>query len=161
MTKKINLLIFLLCCVFIQIFLMRNIVWFPDIILLAVVFTGIFFEIGYAVWFGFIAGFLRGCFSVETLPLDVFLFPLCGMSSFVLASKFYKYNPLVQIVITILAMSIVILGHTVYFDVINARPIAFLLPFAVNWKMLSATVLFSPIFFMGAKKFLFLPLHKI
>ncbi len=152
MRKKLNLFIFLLGCIFVQIFLGRNFSFFPEVIVLTVVFAGIFFGANFAAWFGAIAGFLRGCFSCAPLFLDVFLFFAIGILSSFLANKFYKYSPAVQAFISALAMFVIILGHTLYFNFVCGSSVNILSLAAENWKMIGITILFSPIFFIGIEK---------
>lgn len=152
MREKLNLLILLFGCVFVQIFFGRNFSFFPEIIVLAVVFAGIFFDANFAAWFGIIAGFLRGCFSSGPLFLDVFLFFAIGVVSSFLANKFYRYSPIVQALIAALSMFVLILGHTLYFNLARGSSVNILSLAAENWKMLGITILFSPIFFAGIKK---------
>jgi len=152
MREKLNLLIFLLGCVFVQIFLGRNFSFFPEIIVLTVVFAGIFFGANFAAWFGAIAGFLRGCFSSGPLFLDVFLFFAIGIISSFLANKFYRYSPVVQALIAALATFVIILGHTLYFNFVCGSSVNILSLAAENWKMVGITIFFSPIFFAGVKK---------
>ncbi len=152
MKKNLNILILLLGSVFIQIFLTRNIICFPDIILLVVVFAGIFLGAGSGAWVGITAGFLRGCFSCGTIFLDISLFLIIGINSSFLAEKFYKYNPVVQSFISGAAIFITITGRTLYFNVAGGNPVSILSPYAANWKMIGITILLSPIFFAFAKK---------
>jgi len=152
MREKINLLILLLGCVFVQIFLRRNFLFFPDIIVLAVVFAGIFFGANFGAWFGFTAGFLRGCFSCAPLFLDAFLFLVIGIVSSFFANKFYRYSPVVQAFISALAMFVLILGHVLYFNFVRGSSVNIFSLAAENWKMIGLTILFAPIFFVGIKK---------
>ena len=100
MAKRFYLYGLLLVFVFLQVILMKHVSWFPDIILLMVVFAGVFRGAFEGVCAGFIAGFLRGSFSVDTFLLDMFLFAAVGLLSSVMGKMLYRQHSFAQILVT-------------------------------------------------------------
>jgi len=47
----------------------------PDLLLVCAVFSGIFFELKYALFFGLWAGFLKDALTLNTFALNIFYFP--------------------------------------------------------------------------------------
>ncbi|MEA3489188.1 MAG: rod shape-determining protein MreD [Candidatus Omnitrophota bacterium] len=141
----------LIVCVLVQVALMRYVTFFPDVILLFVVFTGIFRGGTEAAVSGFLAGFLRGCFSVGTSALDIFLFPAVGILSSALGGKVYRQNPVAQIFIAAIAVVTVVIAHTIYLNVMTGSGIGIGFVFLNSWKTLVATVLVAPFFFVFLK----------
>ncbi|NQT32565.1 MAG: hypothetical protein HQ594_02695 [Candidatus Omnitrophica bacterium] len=157
MTKtktRIYLYSLLIISVLMQIVLMRHLNWFPDIILLMAVFTGIFMGPGQGAVFGSIAGLLRGTFSAGTVVLDIFLFSLLGVMSSLLAKKFYRQNPVFQIAVTMAASFIVVAVHTLYLNFVSGNDLT--VPFVIlsSRMHLAVTVLISPFVFILLKKIL-------
>jgi rod shape-determining protein MreD len=146
MRERFYLYVFILFSVLLQVYALRHMPVFPDIILLVVVFSGIFFGRLEGALAGLAAGFLRGCLSVGTLPVDLVVFPLAGYASSVLSSFFYRRNPAFQIFAASAGIFLVVSFHTMYF---NAAGASLSMPhvFLKSWKTLAATVLLSPFIF--------------
>ncbi|MFH1395360.1 MAG: hypothetical protein ABIH09_04305 [Candidatus Omnitrophota bacterium] len=151
MKKNLALYISMLSCIFVQVFLMRRVLWFPDIILLMVVFAGIFLDVFDAVIFGITAGFFSACFSVDMMIPGIIIFPISALASALLAKMFYKQNFAVQSLISFAVIILVIGLQTCYFNVVLHNTLELVLPVSANWKQVVVTVLFSPIFFMFLK----------
>lgn len=151
MRKRIFLYSLLVTFVLTQVVLMKCVTWFPDIILLIVVFTGVFWGGVEGLGVGFAAGFLRGCFSIGTLPVDILVFSAVGVISWLLAKMFYHQNPVVQIVITIVALLIVVISHTVYLNVISGNNVSLPLVLLASRMSLTVTVFISPVVFSFLK----------
>lgn len=152
MKTRLSLYILLVLFVFTQIVLMKYVPWFPDIILLIVVFTGIFRGSVEGAALGLAAGFFRGCFSVDTLVLDIFLFPVVGVMSSVMAGRFYRQNPAAQMLITAGAILGVAVSHILYLNFISSNDASVFLVILTSWKCLVTTVFISPFLFALLKK---------
>ena len=157
MTKtktRIYLYSLLVISVLVQIVFMRNLNWFPDIILLMVVFTGIFLGPSQGAVFGSIAGLLRGTFSHGTVVADIFLFSLLGLLASILTRKFYRQNPIFQIVVTFVASILVIAAHTLYLNYISENDLTVSFVVLSSKVHLAVTVLISPFIFILLKRIL-------
>lgn len=122
--------------------------WFPDLMLLIVVFTGIFRGVTAGAQIGLAAGLLRGIFSIHTLPLDICLFPAVGMASSMMARMFYRQNVLVQVFITAAAVLSSIASHTFYLNVISGNDLAIPLVIAKSWRVIIITITLAPPIFL-------------
>ena len=130
-----------------QVFFIKRLSWFPDLILLMVVFGGIFGGSARGAWVGLIAGFFRGCFSPETFLVDIVIFPVAGLLSSAIASRIYRQNPVAQVFISAIAVVMVVVTHATYLNVISGNDIGISLVFIKSWKTLTATVFCSPLMF--------------
>ena len=144
----------LIIVVLIQAMLMRRIFWFPDLVLLTVVFAGIFRGNLEGVCTGFVAGFLRGCFSVNMLGLDIFLFPFIGIMSAMMPRMFYRQNPAAQMFTVLITMVTAITAHTLYLNFVGGNDITVSSVLLRSWKCLAVTIMVSPLFFMFLKSLL-------
>jgi rod shape-determining protein MreD len=152
MKTRLYLYGLLIISVAIQAVLVKRTVWFPDMILLMVVFAGVFRGGIEGLEFGLAAGLLRGCFSVGTLPLDIFLFPAVGAISAGLTRMFYRQNPAAQIFTTVIAVFIVVVAHTLYLNITGGNDVEIPFVFRASWKHLAVTVLVSPFVFAFLKE---------
>ncbi|MDD5596089.1 MAG: rod shape-determining protein MreD [Candidatus Omnitrophica bacterium] len=59
----------------------------PDLLLACAVFSGLFFELKYALLFGLWSGFLKDALSLNTLALNIFYFPALAFLTNRLAKK--------------------------------------------------------------------------
>ncbi len=142
----------LVSSVLIQVTATKYFACFPDLIIAAVVFTGIFYGLGRGFELGLAAGILRGIFSAETISVDVLILPAVGMISALLARMVYRHNPFVQLVITFVAVFMTVLFHTVYLNLIYGNDLNYLSVFAKSWRPIAATVFFSPFLFAFLKR---------
>jgi len=117
MIKQLYLYALLIFAVALQLVLMTKLSWAPDIMLIMVVFAGAFRGGVEGFFVGLAAGVIRGLFSVDTLPVDIFLFPSIGVLSAGLARLFYPQNIANQVLITLLLVIAVIAAHTVFFKI--------------------------------------------
>jgi len=156
-SRRTLLFVFLTCCFAMQVVIMRRTDAFPDIVLLVVVFSGIFLGGAEAVIVGLIAGFFRGCFSVGTMGLDIFLFPLLGAFSSALGRRVYRQDPVAQVLTVISALVILVVSHTAYLNILSGNSISVWSMFLRSWKALAATVIISPLFFAFSKRLLKIP----
>ncbi|MGB2630219.1 MAG: rod shape-determining protein MreD [Candidatus Omnitrophota bacterium] len=148
MNKKIHLYGLLLVFTLIQIVCMKFTPWFPDLMILIVVFAGIFQGYTEGIRMGFVAGIIRGSLSVYTLPLDVFLFPAVGAASAALARRFYRQNPVVEVIITIVAVFMIIAFHTLYLRIVSGNDFLGLWNiFTGSARAIAVTVAVSPLLF--------------
>ena len=122
--------------------------WFPDIMLLMVVFVGIFAGQLEGIRFGFLAGILRGSLSVYTLPLDLFLFPLVGVLSAMMAERVYRQNPVIEILITTVCVFVVTIFHVFCLKAVSGNElIGVWSVLAGSSRAIIVTIAFSPPFF--------------
>ena len=152
MKIRLSLYVLLVSFVFIQIVLMKYAPWFPDIILLMVVFTGIFRGSAEGAALGLAAGFFRGCFSVGTIAPDIFLFPAVGAMSSELAGRFYRHNAAAQMLITAGSILTVVVSHTLYLNFTSGNDASVFFVILTSWKYLATTVFISPFLFAFLKK---------
>lgn len=143
----------LIISVFIQVVLMKDVKNFPDIILLTVVFTGIFLDLRSTVIIGFIAGFFRACFSVNPFWLDMFVFLTLGPITFMLSNMLNRYNPVIQMFITAAALLWIFSFQMFFLNVTNNGLSLFSVLFS-QWKALAATIFVSPLYFAVSGKIL-------
>lgn len=146
--KERGLLFFLvIVSVLIQIFLAKHTRWTLDLVLLIVIFIGIFRGPHEAVIFGILAGFLRGIFSVDTLEMDIALFPVLGAVSYMLGGMFYRQNLFTQIFITLAALFAVVTSHTLYLNAISGNDIKVSFMLFASWRTFFVTAIISPFIF--------------
>ncbi len=115
--------------------------------LVSVVFAGILGGRLEGVVVGLIAGLLRGCFSVGTFYLDLALFPVVGFLSSILAGKLFRFNPFVQMAVTVTMLFLVVGVHTSYLDFVTGSDISVLSTFFRSWRVVLTTALVAPIIF--------------
>jgi rod shape-determining protein MreD len=137
----------LLVSLLVQISFMGRIAWFPDLVLLVVVFTGIFWGPGEGIILGLVAGFLRGCFSPTTFPLDIVLFPVVGVISAVMSKMFYRRNPAAQIVTVAVATLAVVSAHTLSQNALSGNDVELSVVIFGSKGVLISTVLAAPLLF--------------
>lgn len=147
MTKRLTLYALLILATALQLLLMTRISWIPDIILIMVVFAGIFRGPVEALFLGLAAGVIRGLFSVGSLPLDVVLFPSIGILSSVLSGLFYRQNAANQMLIIFIAVAATVGAHTVYFNHVSGNDISVFAAMAKSWSVVLLTVIASPFIF--------------
>ncbi|MFQ5952252.1 MAG: rod shape-determining protein MreD [Candidatus Omnitrophota bacterium] len=148
MNKRIHLYGLLFVATVCQVMLMRRTAWFPDLILLIVVFAGIFHGYAEGIRLGFVAGILRGSLSVYTLPLDVFLFPAAGALSAILAERVYRQNPVVEMVITSFVMIATIAVHALYLKITSGNQLVGIWSVLLgSSRAVIVTIAVSPVFF--------------
>ncbi|MGD2278842.1 MAG: rod shape-determining protein MreD [Candidatus Omnitrophota bacterium] len=148
MNKRLRIYGLLLLATVIQAAGMKYTPWFPDLIILMVVYTGIFHGSGEGIRLGIAAGILRGSLSLYTLPVDIFLFPAVGALSAVLAERVYRQNPVVEVVITVFALFTVIAFHTFYLKIVSGNELLGLWnSFSGSLRVISVTAAISPLFY--------------
>lgn len=152
MRKHLYLYLLLIAAVFVQTAAMKYRVPFPDLVLLVVIFTGIFLGRIEGAEVGFFGGLLRGCFSVGTLPADVILFPLVGVGSYVLAKMLYRQNPLAQAFTVAVFYATVVAVHIFYLNAASGNDLSVLSVLAGSWVQMLLTVAVAPAVFMFFRK---------
>ena len=145
--KRLYIFLLLLLFVLLQVGLFKGAAWSPDLIVLMVVFIGIFRGTREALVYGLIAGFLRGCFSEGTIYLDILLFPLAGMVSSILGRMFYRQNPAVQALNALIVMVLIMFVHTAFLNITSGNDIPISFVYAASWRRIAVTVLVSPFVF--------------
>lgn len=130
-----------------QLLLMTRFTWVPDLMLVMVVFAGIFRGPIDGLVAGLIAGVIRGLFSVDTLLLDVILFPAVGLISAAISNLFYRHNAANQLLMVFVAMAGVVLVHTAYFNAAANNDISVVATLLKSWKAVLVTLIVSPFIF--------------
>ncbi len=147
MTKRLTLYALLILAVALQLLLMTRISWIPDIILIMVVFAGIFRGPIEGLFAGLVAGVIRGLFSADSLPADIFLFPAVGVLVSLLSRLFYRQNATNQMFLMLAALVTVITVHTAYFNNISGNDINVFSSLAKSWNVILLTLVASPFVF--------------
>jgi rod shape-determining protein MreD len=148
MNKRTHLYGILLAVTILQMICMKYTPYFPDIMILIVVFSGIFLGRGEGIRVGFAAGFLRGCLSIYTLPIDIFLFPAIGALSDILAERFYRQNPVIEMFVVAFALFFAVAFHAFYIKILAQNEfIGVWNIFMGNLRSIVVTIVFSPVFF--------------
>ncbi|MBD3426194.1 MAG: hypothetical protein GF409_03065 [Candidatus Omnitrophica bacterium] len=146
--QRLYLYAVLLVAVLLQVRYTGTLIWFPDLILLVVVYTGIFWGAREAFSIGLFAGLVRGCFSPYTFGLDLVLFPVIGALVSGLARMFYRQNPATQLLTAAVAALSVILAHTFYLNAVTANPIRIRhVIHGSQWALIS-TIFLAPLLFI-------------
>ena len=135
--------VFLILTIF-QIFFLKFVKIFPDLMLLFVVFCAIFLGTLESVMMGLLAAVCRSVFSVETFRIDILLFPFIGLFSSAISRLLYSQNVLVQVIISFLSMILLIGGHILYLNVSFLRDIKPMDAFSTNIWVILITVCFAP-----------------
>jgi len=112
-----------------------------------VVFVSIFRGSIEGARFGLVAGFLRGCFSVGTFPVDIFLFPVVGMISSLFPKMVYRDKPVAQVFISVAAIFFVIAVHVIYINLASSSNVGIPFIFLNSWRTITATIVTAPILF--------------
>ena len=152
MKNRTTLYLILMVCVIAQAAAMRRTHWFPDIVLLVVVFAGTFEGWREAIMIGLAAGFLRGSMSLNTFFLDIFLFPAVGIISSTSARMFYRNNPLTQIFAVSVSILVVITSQCLYLNALSANDINPFFVLGKSWQNVLATIITAPLFFAMLKQ---------
>jgi rod shape-determining protein MreD len=126
--------------------------WIPDLILLLVVFTGIFFKKSESLVFAAIAGVLRGLFSVDLLSVDMVVFPVTAMISNAISRSFYRLSPFVHLTIAVIAVFVVKLFHVLFYKSMPGTAVEILPFFWGGRRSIITTILFAPILFSFLEK---------
>ncbi|MFA5085855.1 MAG: hypothetical protein WC482_05780 [Candidatus Omnitrophota bacterium] len=147
MTKRLTLYALFILAIALQLLLMTRIPWIPDIVLIMVVFAGIFRGPIEGLFAGLVAGVIRGLFSVDSLPVDVFLFPAVGVLVSALSNLFYRQNVANQMLLMLTAIVTVIAVHTSYFNHVSGNDISVLDVLAKSWNVVLLTFVASPFIF--------------
>ena len=149
MKIRIRLYLYALLAVslLIQVYGLKFFPVFPDIVILLVVFTGMFFGASEGAVFGVLAGLLRGSFSQGTILIDIIVFPLVGFLSSVLAKMFYHKNPAFQIFTALVSVFVVVFLQTIYLNSVGGNDIELSHVFIKSWGSLLLTILGAPVFF--------------
>ncbi|MFH1799181.1 MAG: hypothetical protein ABH844_07600 [Candidatus Omnitrophota bacterium] len=132
---------------------MKNVRWVPDIILLMVVFTGIFSNLRTAVLIWITAGFFRSCFSINPFWLDIFVFLTLGQIIFTLSNMLNRYNPIAQMFLTTTGVLWVFSFQMFFLGMINNN-VKIFAALLSQWNPFVMTVLISPLWFFVSRRVL-------
>ncbi|MBU1084641.1 MAG: rod shape-determining protein MreD [Candidatus Omnitrophota bacterium] len=147
MKKTVSLYVLLVLAAVLQTTFFKGFPWMPDLMILLVVFSGMFRGVAEAMIFAFIAAFMRGSLSFGTLGTDIFIFPLIGAMGFFEGRIFYRYNPIAQAMVTAIAVCVVLAAHILIFNRVYGNDASVLKELLMSWRTLSATVACAPICF--------------
>jgi rod shape-determining protein MreD len=147
MKQRVILYILLFISLFLQVSFMGRVNWFPDLVLLVVIFTGMFRGSAEGGLMGLAAGFLRGCFSINTFVLDLFLFPVVGLVSSIMPRLFYRQNAAAQVFVVLLALLAVVNVHTFYMNSIWGNDIGLSTAIFNSRGVFAGTLIAAPLLF--------------
>ncbi|MDP8259283.1 MAG: rod shape-determining protein MreD [Candidatus Aadella gelida] len=154
MKKIIQVYLLLIIAFILQVSAAGQISWMPDLILLMVVFEGMFRSGPEAVVFALVAGAIRGSLSFGTFSADIFTFPIIGAMGFLEGRIFYRYNPVAQVLITTIAVCLVVFIHVLCLKTSEGRCAGFFTVLTYNWKPLLVTIVSAPgLFFLLSRMF--------
>lgn len=154
MKKIVPVYLLLIVAVILQVSAAGRMSWMPDIILLMVVFEGMFRSGPEAVVFALVAGLVRGSLSFGTFSADIFTFPVIGAMGFLEGRIFYRYNPVAQILITTIAVCLVVFVHVLCLRTSEGYSAGFFTVLAYSWKPIMATIVSAPgLFFLLSRMF--------
>ena len=147
--RKILYLCALLVVVFVvQSSFIGHLRYFPDLVLLVVIFTAVFCGVPGGLAFGFAAGVLRGLLSVHTFPVDVVIFPVLGATAAILSKTFYRQSPVTHMLVAGISISLLIIVHTLYLAAIFGNYSGLKVVLFGSWRVIFSTILFSPLIFL-------------
>jgi rod shape-determining protein MreD len=147
MNKNIYIYPLLVLVFLIQLFLTRYFTWTPDVVLIIVVFVGIFYKPHEAVLIGLLAGILRGSVSVGTLPVDIAAFPVAAIVAGGMARALNKHSWLTHALVTLVCMMLVIVFQISYINFVAGNNVSMKFILSKNWNIIIITALISPIIF--------------
>lgn len=133
---------------------MAKTIIFPDIIVILVVYAGIFYEIKNVFIIALVSGFFRGIFSPETLSVDIVVFPAVGALSYAVGKLFNRNNPAGGILITFLGLLFIIGTHVLALSAVNSNNISVSLVVVKNWRTVILSVFTYPLIFLLLNIFL-------
>lgn len=151
MRKNLYLYGLVVVCALIQVISARYIGWFPDLVLLVVIFSGVFQGVFTALAVGLVAGVFQGCFSVTTGDMDIFLFPVLGLVSSALSRLFYRYNPAAQIFIVLSVLVTALAVRVYYLNLVSGSELEMPYVLIRHWKNILADIIVAPVFFIFIK----------
>ncbi len=154
MKQRAILYILLFAFFFLQVSFMGRVNWFPDLVLLIVIFTGMFRGSAEGGLMGLAAGFLRGCFSVNTFVLDLFLFPVVGLVSSVMPRLFYRQNAAAQVFVVLLALLAVVNAHALYMNSVWGNDVSLPAVIFNSRGVFAGTLIAAPLLFAFLKRIL-------
>ncbi len=79
----------------------------PDLILILVIFIGLYAELGEALEAGAVAGILKGIMTTGPVGINVAILTLCALFAHYCRNKLYRESLLTQIILTLLLAAIV------------------------------------------------------
>jgi len=122
--------------------------WFPDLVLLVVIFTAVFNGVFGALAFGLAAGILRGLLSVHTFSADIIIFPVLGAAAAILSKTFYRQSPIMNMLVAGISICLLMIVHTLYFAAIFGDCPGLHVVLAGSWRVIVSTILVSPLVFL-------------
>ncbi|MBD3296607.1 MAG: hypothetical protein GF392_04500 [Candidatus Omnitrophica bacterium] len=126
---------------------MKDLPWAPDLLLLIVVFAGIFRKLPEAVAAGLAVGALKACFQTVPVMVNLFLFPAAAMISAMFSKMFFRGNPIIHFVCTACAYVFILWGQTFYMKGVHGSYISTGTILSYMWPNIAVTSLLAPILF--------------
>ena len=154
MKNDIKIYIYLFLVVALQVSLMSRIRVFPDLIILLVVYSGIFYDLKNVLLISFVAGFLRGVFSPETMSIDLVIFSVLGSISYGLGKLFTRNNPAGGVIISSVMVLFLLFFHTVILNAVNQNNISISFVFVEHWRMVLLSAISYPVVYFILNIFL-------
>ena len=144
MKNDIKIYIFLFLVVAVQVSLMSRIRVFPDLIVVFVVYSSVFYDLKNVLLISFAAGFLRGVFSFETISIDLVIFPVIGGVSYGIGKLFTRNNPVGGVIISSIMVLFLLFFHTIMLNAVNQNNISISFVFVEHWRMVLLSAISYP-----------------
>jgi rod shape-determining protein MreD len=147
MKQRIILALLLLVAWVVQMVFLKGLPWAPDLLLLMVVFAGIFREFPEAVAAGLVVGALKGFIQTVPVVVNLLLFPVAGMISAMFSKMFFRGNPVIHFIATACAYVFILWGQTSYMKGVHGSYISTGTILSYMWPNIAITSLLAPVLF--------------
>jgi len=131
----------------VQSYALRRIEGFPDLTVISIIFIGFFCVRVDIIVISLIVGAIRGSLSVGTFPVDVLIFPCMALGASWVVNRLNKYNILVQMLITLVAMLVLVSSHVIFLNILYGNNVDMQLILSENKKLFITTIIAAPFVF--------------
>ena len=148
MIKRLALISILLLFSAIQMVFFVKRAWSPDLVLLFVVYMGIFRDAPEAIAAGIAAGLIKGWFSFGGQASGIFIFSAVAVISWLSARLFYRHNPLLHLSMAAIGYCCVVVFQVFCVNAVNDTDVP--LMSVLFWSMPSlfiTSLLAPPVFY--------------
>lgn len=125
---------------------------YVDLVLVMVLFAGVFLDLDSAIKFGIAAGLLRGVFSGGALVSDVVGFMALVSISNLISGLFYRENVFLQALLGVIFTALFIFFDGGVMKLITGAEGNALALVPASWSMLLSAAAFTPVIFAVLKK---------
>jgi len=149
--KRANIYLVLLAMLFLHLTVLNYVKIFgaePDLMLICVVFFGLFLGTSAGLEIGLIAGALKDIFALDFLGINAFIFGLVGVLAGAVSMKFSKESKMAQLIVvfsfTIFSMSLHFVLFSIFSKGVNfsfsENLIASIMPTAIYTSLVSIPI---------------------